>query len=138
MKSVKYLERLRTERNLKNDGEVAELLGISRGAVSHYSTGRRVMDRETCGRLAIALNLNEHEAMQLIAATSADQAEQTGEKSVWEVFMNRGAAVAASVLMATSVNLFLTPAPAEAATMRVAEGSDSSQYRLCESKPVIL
>jgi predicted transcriptional regulator len=132
MKSVKYLELVRQKHKLKTDGEVADLLGISRSAVNHYSTGRRIMDRETCARVAMALNLNEHEAMQLIAATAADQAEQSGEKSLWEVFMSRGAAVAASVLMATSVNLFLTPTPAEAATMRATESSDSSQYRLCE------
>jgi len=129
MKSVKYLEQLRETRGLKTDGEVATLLGLTRGAVSHYTTGRRVMDDEACLAVALALNINP---MEIIGAACIDRAEKTGQKSLWEVFMSRGAAVAASVLMATSVNLFLTPDSANAATMRVAKGSESSQYRLCE------
>jgi transcriptional regulator with XRE-family HTH domain len=116
MKSVKFLERLKKERELTSDRQLAIYLGVGTSTISQYMKGNRVMDRETCAKVAMALNLNEHEAMQLIAATAADQAEQAGEKSLWEVFMNRGAAVAASVLMATSVNLFLTPQNAEART----------------------
>ncbi|HEY0587486.1 MAG TPA: helix-turn-helix domain-containing protein [Pseudoduganella sp.] len=129
MKSVKYLEQLREQRGFKTDEELANLLGISRGAVSHYTNGRRIMDDETCIAVAMALDIHP---MQVIGAACIDRAEKTGQKSLWEVFMNRGAAVAASVLMAASVNLFLTPAPANAATMRAGEGSGSLEYRLCE------
>lgn len=129
MKSVKYLEDVRSKYDLKTDAALALKLGKTAPAISQYIKGTRVMDDEACLAVALALNINP---MEIIGAACIDRAEKTGQKSLWEVFMSRGAAVAASVLMATSVNLFLTPAPAEAATMRVTEGSDSSQYRLCE------
>lgn len=131
MKSVKYLLELQKKTGL-NDTALAELLEVSQAAISQYKHGKRVMDENTVGFVAVHLNLTEHQAMQLIAAANYDRTEKTGKKSAWEVFMNRGAAVAASVLMATSVNLFLTPDSANAANMRVPEGSNYSQYSLCE------
>ena len=114
MKSVKYLLDLQQQKKM-TDTALAQFLGVSQPAISHYKSGRRIMDDEACLAVAMALNLNP---MEIVGAACIDRAEKTGQKSLWEVFMNRTTAVAASVLMATSVNLFLTPAPAEAATMR--------------------
>ncbi len=129
MHSVKYLERLRQKMGDPTNLEVAEKLKVTQGAVSHYLTGRRIMDDETC--LAVALQL-EIDPMQVLGAAFLDRAEKTGQKSLWEVFMNRAAATAGAVLVASSVNVFLTPNPANAASMRVSEGAVSTDYRLCE------
>ena len=135
MKSVKYLKAVRDKYQLNTDGEVANLLGISRAAVNHYMTGRRVMDENTVGAVALALNLTEHEAMLMVAAVGMDRAEKEGKTSPWEVFMNRGAAIAASVLMATSVNLFLTPQNAEARTSSPTSTQSAKQIYIM-SKPI--
>lgn len=127
MKSVKFLQRLMEEKGLNAAG-AARLLNLTEAAISHYKTGRRVMDDETC--LAIAMHL-QLDPMQVIGAACIDRAEKTGQKSLWEVFMARTAATAAAVLMASGVNLLLTPGNAEAATMRVPQGAHSLEYRLC-------
>lgn len=116
MKSVKYLEQLRSKLSKQSDAELAQVLGISRAAVSHYTTGRRVMDDEACLAVALALDINP---MEVIGAACLDRAEKAGEKSLWEVFLNRTAMTTGAVLLASGVNLFLTPAPANAASMRV-------------------
>lgn len=115
MKSVKFLEQLRQKMGNPPISAVAERLNLTAGAISHYTTGRRVMDDETC--LAVALELGI-DPLQVIGAACIDRAEKTGQKSLWEVFMARTAATAAAVLLASGVNLFLTPGNAEAATMR--------------------
>lgn len=113
MKSVKYLEDARKKFGVKTDAELAEKLGISRGAVSHYTTGRRIMDEETCLAVALALELNPLEVMM---AAGIDRAEKAGQQSLWTVFSQRMAATAASALLVAGVSLFLTPQNAEART----------------------
>jgi transcriptional regulator with XRE-family HTH domain len=119
MKSVKFLQKLQNEKGL-NDAATARLLGLNHSAISHYKTGKRVMDDETC--LAVALQLGI-DPIQVVGAACIDRAEKTGQKSLWEVFMNRAAMTAGAVLVASGVNLFLTPGNADAATMRVPEGN---------------
>lgn len=113
MKSVKYLEMLKERVGKATNDDLAKLLGISTGAVSHYFTGRRVMDDETC--LAVAMQLNV-DPMLVVGAACIDRAEKAGQPSLWTVFMERAAATAATVVLATGVNLFLTADNAEAST----------------------
>lgn len=124
MKSVKYIDQVRAKHGLKTDAEVAELLGISRGAVSHYSTGRRIMDEETCLAVALALELNP---MEVMMAAGIDRAEKAGQQSLWSVFSQRMAATAATVAIASAVTLFLTPQNAEARTYSSPSAQNSYQ-----------
>jgi transcriptional regulator with XRE-family HTH domain len=117
MNSVKYLLELQARKGLSDTG-LATLLGVSQPAISQYKAKKRVMDDETC--LAVALQL-DIDPMQVLGAAFLDRAEKTGQKSLWEVFMNRAAMTTGAVLVASGVNLFLTPAPANAAAMRVSE-----------------
>jgi DNA-binding transcriptional regulator YdaS (Cro superfamily) len=114
MKSVKYLIELQRIRGL-NDTALAKLLGVTQAAISHYKSGRRIMDDEAC--LAVALQLGTN-PMEVIGAACIDRAEKTGQKSLWEVFMSRTAAATAAVLVASGVNLFLTTENAEAHSYR--------------------
>jgi len=132
MKSVKYLEQVRDKFSLKTDAALAMKIGVGKSAMSHYMKGLRVMDQETCLAVGMALELNEHELLQLLMAAGIDRAEQQGQKSLWTVFSKRMAATAATALLAAGVNLFLTPGDANAASMRVPVGNDSVQYKLCE------
>lgn len=120
MKSVEYLERVKAKYGLKNDRQLAMHMKLAPGTISQYVLGKRVMDDEAC--LAVALQL-ELDPMEVLGAAFLDRAEKTGQKSLWEVFMNRAAMTAGAALVATSVNFFLTPTPANAASMRLPEGS---------------
>ena len=111
MKSVKYLEMVRTKYDLKTDSALAEKLGVGRSAMSHYMAGKRVMEEETCLAVALALEINPLEVMM---AAGIDRAEKTGQKSLWQVFSQR-TAQAASVAIVGAVTLFLTPTQSEAA-----------------------
>ena len=131
MKSVRFLEQLRTKLNNASHDEIATVLGISRGAVNHYFNERRVMDDETC--LAVALQLNI-DPLQVVGAACIDRAEKAGQPSLWTVFMERAAATAATVVFATSVNLFLTPGDVNAANMRVAEQATTGNINYAKSR----
>jgi len=111
MKSLKYLEMVRTKFNLKTDVALAAKIGITKSAVGNYSKGIRVMDEETCLAVAMALEINPLEVMM---AAGIDRSEKTGQKSLWQVFSQR-TAQAASVALVGIVTLFVTPTHSEAA-----------------------
>jgi hypothetical protein len=113
MKSVRYLEQVRATLPKQTDQALADVLNISKGAVSHYVTGRRVMDEETCLAVAIQLDINP---MEVMMAAGIDRAEKAGQQSLWSVFSQRMAATAASAVLAVGVNFILTPQNAEACT----------------------
>lgn len=115
MKSAKFLDDVKTKLALHTDKELAEHFGVTKAAISQYKSGTRIMENEMC--LAIALTL-EIEPMRVIMAADIDRAERSGQHSLWEVFSQRMAATAACMLLASSVNLFLTPGQAEAAQVK--------------------
>ncbi|WP_070254904.1 helix-turn-helix domain-containing protein, partial [Janthinobacterium lividum] len=128
MKSVKYLADLQAKLGNPTQQQLAQILGITQGAVAHYVNGRRVMDDETCLAVAMALNIDP---LLVVGAACIDRAEKTGQSSLWEVFMARTAATAASVLLVAGVNLFLTPDSAQAAQIKApiaSQGADSLYY----------
>ncbi|RZI42479.1 hypothetical protein EGT07_14855 [Herbaspirillum sp. HC18] len=112
MKSVKFLDELADQNNLKNDNQIATFMGWQSGTVTNYRKGRRVMDNEAC--LAVALKLGI-DPIRIIMAADIDRAERAGQRSLWEVFSQRMAAPAAVILGIASVTNFLTPTDVEAA-----------------------
>lgn len=128
MRIDKYLSEVQQRRELKTDKELAEWLGVSAPAISQYRNGARSMDNEKCIKLALELHVDP---VTVIMATDLDRADRHGQKSLWEVFMSRTATTAAAVMIASGVNVFLTAPSANAATMRVSEGTDCTSYRLC-------
>jgi hypothetical protein len=112
MKSIKYLENLQKLTNT-NDTEIAKILNLSHGAISHYKSGRRIMDDETCMAIAIALNVHP---MDVVGAACIDRAEKAGKNSLWETFTMRATALTASVVLVLVTNV-LTPTNAEAAPL---------------------
>lgn len=124
MKSVKYLDDLAKMYDLANDNQIAKFMGWGSGSVPNYRAGRRVMDNEAC--LAVALKLGI-DPLQIIMAADIDRAQKAGQKSLWEVFSMR-TATAATLAIVTSVNLFLTPAPAKAAPVLQSGNGESLYY----------
>lgn len=129
MKSVKFLEQLQARDNL-NDTDLAKKLGISQPSISNLKAGRRVMDDETCLSLALELGINP---MEIIGAACIDRAEKSGQKSLWEVFIQRTqtvktASVSAALALVFVTNL-LTPTEAKAAP---AIEVSQQQFILCQ------
>lgn len=122
MNSVKYLIELQEQQNLTN-AATARMLNMTEAAISHYKHGRRIMDEETCLAVALALNIDP---MQVIMAAGIDRAAKSGTRSLWQVFIEKAAATAATVVLATAVNLFLTPHNAEASTYTAYSPAESS------------
>jgi len=129
MRIEQYLDQVMAKRGLKRDKQLAEWLGVTSVSISNYRAGERFMDNEKCLKLALELDIDP---MKVIMATDLDKAEKAGNRSVWETFLTRTAATAGAVLLATGVNIFLTPTPANAASMRVLDPVVSTDYRLCE------
>lgn len=134
MQSVKYLQRVQEKYGLPSATALALKLGLSKQAVSNYLNGNRVMDENTCLAVAIALEMSEHETMQVLMAAGMDRAHQTGQQSLWEVFSKRMAATAASALVLAGVTLFLTPQNAEARTYSPASSQNSNSLYIMSNE----
>lgn len=84
MRIEKYLDAVIERHGLKNDTALAKLLEVRQNTVSQYRNGVRMMDNETCLRLAQLLEMEN--PMPIIMATDMDRAERAGQRSLWEVF----------------------------------------------------
>jgi plasmid maintenance system antidote protein VapI len=111
MKSAKYLDAVMERHGIKNDRKLAEHLGIAQNTVSNYRTGKRIMDNETCLRVAAALDMDN--PLPIIMAADIDRAEKAGQKSLWEVFSPKMAGLSAALVFGVVTN-FVTPSPAHA------------------------
>jgi transcriptional regulator with XRE-family HTH domain len=126
MKIEKYLDAVIERHGLKNDAELAELLGVNKSGVSHYRTGRRMPDNEACLRIAQALDMAD--PLQVIMAADLDRAERAGQRSLWEVFSRRMApatAPATLAVLAASVTKFVTSPPLQASADAVTKAVQS-------------
>lgn len=134
MKSAQYLDQVKAKLGLHADKELAEHFNVTKAAISQYKSGARIMENEMC--LAIALDL-DIDPLKIIMAADMDRAERSGQRSLWAVFSQRMAATAASAVIATGVSLFLTPPPADAANMRVADCSKANNIDYANSRSLL-
>lgn len=113
MRSVEYLKQVKTKHGIKTNRDLAKHLEMTEAAISHYMNGRRVMEEETCLRVALLLDI---EPSRVLMAAGIDRAEKNGQRSLWEVFSKR-MPTAASVLGAIVVTNLVTATSAEAAPL---------------------
>jgi transcriptional regulator with XRE-family HTH domain len=111
MKSIKYLDALAAQKNLHSDADLARYLGCSKGAISNYRHGNRVMENDLCLRVALELGMDN--PLPIIMAADMDRAEKAGQQSLWEVFLPKMAGISAAVVFAVVTN-FVTPSSAHA------------------------
>ncbi|MDH6642484.1 plasmid maintenance system antidote protein VapI [Ralstonia sp. GP73] len=129
MRIEKYLDAVIERHGLKNDTALAKLLEVRQNTVSQYRNGVRMMDNETCLRLAQLLEMEN--PMPIIMATDMDRAERAGQRSLWEVFsprMAHSATAAILVLVAAGVTNFVTPSSAQANSHAIEAGQ---RFALC-------
>lgn len=115
MKSAQYLDQVKSKLGLHADKDLAEHFKVTKAAISQYKSGARIMENEMC--LAVALTL-EIDPLKVIMAADIDRAERSGQSSLWSVFSERMATVAASALLVVGVTGFLTPQNAEASNYK--------------------
>lgn len=130
MKSVKFLDEVMKKQGLRNDKALCEFMGWSHSVASHYRTGKRVMDNETCLKIAQVLEMED--PLPIIMAADMDRAEKAGQHSLWEVFsarMAKAAAPATLAIVAAGVTSFLTPSPVQAATRAILQ---AGHFILCQ------
>ncbi|RQQ03017.1 Cro/Cl family transcriptional regulator [Burkholderia stagnalis] len=113
MRIAKYLDALQKALGVENDKEMALRMGWSHSVPSHWRTGRRSMDNETCLRIAEALGMDN--PLPIIMAADMDRAEKAGQHSLWESFLPKMTGLSAALAVSVVTN-FVTPSPAEAAT----------------------
>ncbi|WP_082874760.1 Cro/Cl family transcriptional regulator [Burkholderia sp. MSMB1589WGS] len=114
MRISKYLDALQEALGASNDKEMALRMGWSHSVPSHWRTGRRSMDNETCLRIAEALEMDN--PLPIIMAADMDRAEKAGQHSLWESFLPKLAGVSFITALFIGVTNFVTPTPANAAT----------------------
>lgn len=129
MKSVKFLDEVMKKQGLRNDKALCEFMGWSHSVASHYRTGKRVMDNETCLKIAQVLEMDD--PLPIIMAADMDRAEKAGQHSLWEVFsarMAKAATPATLAIVAAGVTNFVTPSTAHATAYAVLR---SARFILC-------
>jgi transcriptional regulator with XRE-family HTH domain len=104
VKSTDYLDAVKHRHGLESDYQLAKVLGVGHSTISHYRTGRSVMDATMCVKLAELLAVP---AIEVIAAAEVERATRPEVKKVW---LRYAAAVALGV-----VGLAGQPQPGQAA-----------------------
>lgn len=87
MRIERFLEAVIERHGLKNDTQLASMIGVRQSAVSQYRTGLRTPDNEACLRIAQTLQMDD--PVPVIMAADIDRAERTGQRSLWDVFSKR-------------------------------------------------
>lgn len=78
--STELLNALKAKLGVASDYALAQKLGLTRGAISHYQTGRRVFDDETALKAASILEIDP---ALVLAMVHAERATTDKEKSAW-------------------------------------------------------
>lgn len=80
-KTTDYLDKLLElhKKDVKNDSQLAQLIGISRQAISQYRSGQN-MNTYVCVKVAFLLNINP---LETIAASMYEQSTNEEEKKFW-------------------------------------------------------
>lgn len=113
MKTIEYLDTLKNRHSLTSDYQLAKLLETSTPVISHYRTGKRVMDDYTAAKVAELLEL---EPLEVIAAANAERERDPNKRAYWEKLVQSGVRTAASIALAVITVLAPTPSPVHAAT----------------------
>lgn len=107
--TIEWLDAAKAKHNL-SDYALAPRLGVGRGQISKYRTGRDFLSDDAALKLAELLELKS--AQPIIASAHAERAKTDDARQFWE----RLAGVAAGVVLAVGVTGAPSPAQAETVT----------------------
>ncbi|QGZ37756.1 helix-turn-helix protein [Pseudoduganella flava] len=86
MRTVNYLDAIKTRLNLPSDYALAKRLGITQQAISNYRAGRSKMDDDVALTIAELLGVNP---LAVIAAANAERAKTDEQRERWTGIMEK-------------------------------------------------
>lgn len=118
MKTIDFLDAIKSRHQITSDYAVAQLLGLTRQRVSHYRNGRDSLGDETAMKVADALGID---AGYVIACAHAERAQLPELRRTWEGIADRlrAAGLAAVMAFVAVVGVGVAPAPADAHPLSV-------------------
>lgn len=127
--TVQYLDALKARLGLPSDYAAAQVLGVTRAAVSKYRLGRSVFDERVAINVAELLSLDP---LEVIAACKAESAPDLHIRRVWENAWGKatGAAVT-TALAACIVGLAAAPSPAQSTPLC---SDNASSFRVMSNR----
>lgn len=133
MKIAELLDSVKHAKQLKTDGELARMLGVTKQAMSRYYNGERAPDEFACLRIAEALG---KPLDQIIATVKAATEPDEKRREAWENYMKRLGGIAASVLvtLCVTVTLLVTPSRVNASAATFSARDVLYYVKLCDEK----
>ncbi|KAB0637276.1 hypothetical protein WT34_10630 [Burkholderia stagnalis] len=114
--TIQYLDALKKRLDLPSDYAAAQVLGVTRSAVSLYRNGKTVFDEGTAIRVAELLGLDP---LEVISACKAEGAKDARVRRVWENAWGKATgATATAAIAVVMVGLAGAPSPAQSAPVR--------------------
>lgn len=98
--TTKWLDKAKTKLGV-SDYALAPLLGISRGQMSNYRTGRDFLSDDVALKLADLLEMES--AAQIIASAHAERAKSEDVRAFWATWADKLSGVAASIFLASGL-----------------------------------
>lgn len=84
--TIDFLDALKARNGGLSDYAVAKVLGVTRGAISHYRNNRSFLDDTTAIKVA---NLLKIEPGYVMASCHAERAKSADEKAAWMAVLSR-------------------------------------------------
>jgi transcriptional regulator with XRE-family HTH domain len=86
MKTVDYLDAVKTRHRLPSDYALAKRLGVAPANISSYRSGRRIIDDDMALAIALELAINP---LQVIATANAERAKTPEQRARWSGVMEK-------------------------------------------------
>lgn len=100
--SNSYLDAVKTKLGLVSDYQLAKFLGCGHARISNYRSGYSKFDDEMAVKAASILEIDP---MIVIAAVNAERAKNEETKAIWKALFERLGGVAATLLIASGLNI---------------------------------
>ncbi|KWF19816.1 DUF3693 domain-containing protein [Burkholderia ubonensis] len=124
--TIQYLDALKKRLDLPSDYAAAQVLGVTRAAVSRYRNGLSVFDEATAVRAADLLGLDP---LEVVSACKAESATDARMRRMWESAWGKATgATATAAIAVVMVGLAGAPSPAQSAPL---SSDNGSVLRLC-------
>jgi transcriptional regulator with XRE-family HTH domain len=109
MRTTEYLTAAKAKTSKNKSIELAKLLGVTSGAMSHYESGKRIIDDYTAMKLAKILGIDP---LRIIAQANAEREKNEKKRAFWTTIASKG--IAAMVTAFIFGTTFLPTNTAEA------------------------
>ena len=106
--TIEYLEAIKAKTGADSDNKLAQILGVTRQAISNYRNKNQYFDDETCLKIAQILEINDFE---VILNTHAERSKNPLIKAAFATAFERIGGMAAAVTLGIMLNV---PTPTQA------------------------